>query len=84
MSYVFTLDDEQYQIIKTLADAAGRTPEDLFLAWVMEEEARYRQAQPTHYETDDWLRHLGVSEEEIEASKRRVRDAAEMPYDADA
>ena len=33
---------------------------------------------------DDWLRHLGVSDEEIEASKLRVRDEAEMPYGADA
>jgi len=84
MSHVFTLDDEQYRIIKVAADAAGRSPEELFLAWAREEEARYRRAHPTHYGTDDWLRHLGVSEEEIEASKRRVRDEAEMPYDADA
>ncbi|MGH3579831.1 MAG: hypothetical protein ACRDU0_20040 [Mycobacterium sp.] len=65
MSHVFTLDDEQYEVIKAVADASGRTPEELFLAWAMEEEARYRQAHPTYYETDDWLRHLGVSEERI-------------------
>lgn len=83
MSHIFTLDDEQYRIIKASADATGRSPEELFLAWAMEEEARYRRAHSTQYETDDWLRHLGVSEEEIEASKRRVRDEAEMSYDAD-
>jgi hypothetical protein len=84
MSHIFELTDEQYEIIQKAAEAAGRTPQDLFLAWAMDEEARKRRAHPTYYQTDDWLRNLGVSEEEIEASKRRVRDEAEMPYDADA
>jgi hypothetical protein len=84
MAHVFELTDEQYEFILKAAEATGRTPQDLFLAWAMEEESRMRRAHPTSYETDDWLRHLGVSDEEIEASKRRVRDEAEMPYDADA
>jgi hypothetical protein len=84
MSHVFALTDDQYQIIKDLAETQGRTPEDLFLAWAMEEETRFRQAHPTYHETDDWLRHLGVSDDEIEASKQRVRREREMPYDADA
>lgn len=84
MSHVFELTDEQYQIIKDIAESEGRTPEDLFLAWAMEEETRYRQAHPTHYETTEWLRHLGVSDEEIAASEQRVRNEREMPHDADA
>lgn len=84
MSRVFELTDEQYQIIEKVAETEGRTPQELFLAWTLEEEARYRQAHPTHYETDDWLRHLGVSDEEIEASRRRVRRERELPHDADA
>lgn len=84
MGHVFELTDEQYQIIKDVAEAEGRTPEDLFLTWAMEAEARYRREHPTYYETDDWLRHLGASDEEIEASKQRVRQQQEMPYDADA
>jgi len=84
MSHVFELTDGQYEIIREAAERSGRTPEDLFLVWTLEEEARYRQAHPTHYETDEWLRHLGVSEQEIEASKERVRRGHEMPYDTDA
>jgi hypothetical protein len=84
MSHVFELTDEQYEIINAAAERSGRTPEDLFLAWTLEEEARYHQAHPTYYETDEWLRHLGVSEEEVEASKERVRREHEMPCDADA
>jgi len=78
------LSDEQYKIVKEAAERSGRTPEDLFLAWALEEEARYRQAHPTYYETDEWLRRLGVSEEEVEASKESVRRERETPYDADA
>ena len=84
MSHRFELTDEQYDMIKEAADRAGRTPEELFLAWALEEEARYRQAHPMYYETDEWLRHLGVSDEDIESSKERVRQERETPYDADA
>ncbi len=38
MSHVFELTDEQYEIIEEVAERAGRTPEDLFLAWALEEE----------------------------------------------
>ncbi len=84
MSHVFTLDDEQYQIIKAAADIAGRTPEELFLAWAMEEEARYRQAHPQYYETDDWLRHLGVSEQRIQRANATLATEDEHTSDADA
>jgi hypothetical protein len=82
MSHAFTLSDEQYAIIKAAADASGRTPEDLFLAWAMDEEARYRLAHPTYYETDEWLRHLGVSDERIERADQTA--AQEDAADADA
>lgn len=84
MSHTFVLSDEQYKIIEDVAASEGRTPEDLFLAWALDQETRYRQEHPTYYETDDWLRHLGVSNKEIEASKERVRQEGEMSYDADA
>lgn len=84
MSHLFSLTDEQYKVIKDVADRLGQTPEDLFVAWTIEEESRYRQAHPTYYETDEWLRHLGASADEIAASKERVRQEREMPYDADA
>ena len=81
MSHSFELTDEQYDIIKEAADRAGRTPEDLFLEWALAEETRYHQAHPVYYGTDEWLRHLGVSDEDIESSKERVRQERETPYD---
>lgn len=82
MSKVIELTDEQYDIIERTAQSRGQTP-NVLLAQVIEE---LRDAPPQRraYDTDNWLRHLGMSDEEIEASKRRVRDEAEMPYDADA
>jgi hypothetical protein len=66
MSKTLELTDEQYEMISALARADGLTPEELFLRWAMDVEGRQRRAQPTYYETDDWLRHLGVSEERIQ------------------
>jgi hypothetical protein len=72
MSHVLELSDEQYALMKKIGDETGRTPEEMLLAWTMEEEGRYRRAHPTYYETDDWLRHLGVSEERIRRLNEEV------------
>ena len=74
--------DEQYATLEEAAAARGKQVE-VFLAELIDE-ARNPRPNPQYYETDDWFRHLGMSEEEIEASKERVREEAEMPYDADA
>lgn len=52
-------------------DARG---EEAIAAVVAEvaEALRDRMLEPRCFETDEWLRHLGVSDEEIEASNRRV------------
>lgn len=82
MSHVLELTDEQYALMKKIGDETGRTPEEMLLAWTMEEEGRYRRAHPTYYETDDWLRHLGVSEERIQRLNEEV--AMEDASDADS
>ena len=82
MSHVLELSDEQYALMKKIGDETGRTPEEMLLAWTMEEEGRYRRAHPTYYETDDWLRHLGVSEERIQRLNEEV--AKEDASDADS
>ena len=79
MAHQFELTDEQYRIIKEVAEAEGRTPEDLFLAWALEEETRYRQSHPTYYETDEWLRHLGVSDERIQQANAQLTNDEAAP-----
>jgi hypothetical protein len=79
MSKVIELSDEQYQIIERAAATRSQTP-DAFLAQLIEE-LRDRHTDPRYYETDDWLRHLGVSEEVIAEVNRELADEA---ADADA
>ena len=79
MSKVIELSDEQYRIIERAAATRSQTP-DAFLAQLIEE-LRDRHTDPRYYETDDWLRHLGVSEEVIAEVNRELVDEA---ADADA
>jgi len=84
MSRVLQLSDEQYDIIESVAREQGRTPEDLLLAWTMEEESKYRREHPTYLETDAWLRHLGMADDDIQEIKNEIRVEAECEHDADA
>ncbi|HUY77535.1 MAG TPA: hypothetical protein VMV29_12250 [Ktedonobacterales bacterium] len=86
MSRALVLSDEQYEIIKGVADVEGRTPEDLFLAWTMAEETRYRLAHPTYYETDEWMRHLGMSDAEIQEIEAEIaqEEASGVAIDANS
>ena len=68
MSHVIELTDEQYETLLKVAEARGQTPDAVIAAWL--EEARDRDREPRYYETDDWLRHLGVSEAQIAESAR--------------
>ncbi len=79
MSHVIELTDEQYETLRKVAEARGQTPDAVIAAWL--EEAHERDREPRYYETDDWLRHLGVSEERIQRANARI--AAEDD-DADA
>jgi hypothetical protein len=62
MSHNFTVTDEQYAIIARHAMSKGMHPDDSMSAWIED-----LNQTPTYYETDDWFRHLGVSEERIAA-----------------
>jgi hypothetical protein len=86
MSHALALPDEQYAYLKKIADETGRTPEELLMAWAMEEEGRYRRAHPTYYETAEWMRHLGASDEEIAQIEEEIRaeEASKSASDADA
>ena len=86
MSHALTLADEQYAYLKKIADETGRTPEELLLAWAMEEEGRYRRAHPTYRVTEDWMRHLGASDEEIARIEDEIQaeETAKTVPDADA
>jgi hypothetical protein len=70
MNKVITLTNEQYAIFSQAAQAAGQS-EDECLAHLIEE-LRDPTLQPRYYETDEWMRHLGVSEERIKHIQEAV------------
>ena len=72
MSKIITLTDEQYRTVERVATQRGQTPEAL-LAEVIEE-LRDPRTEPRYYETDDWLRHLGVSDERIQRANARHQE----------
>ncbi len=80
MSHVLHVSDEQYEILARAAEAQGTTLESFLAHWI--EELRDRKAEPRYLETDEWFRHLGVSDAVIEEIKREVKEEAETDADA--
>lgn len=76
MSKMIELSDERYQTLERAAAARGQTPETL-LAQVIDE-MRDPHTDPRYYETDDWLRHLGVSEDMIADVNREIADEEDI------
>ena len=83
MAQIVSIPDPVYQVLERLAKAQGKTPEDLIVAWVNDQEHARQQMAPStnqrYYDTDDWLRHLGVSDERI----RQAEEQAEAEMDAE-
>jgi len=75
MSKAIKLSDEQYQTIEQAAATRGQTFDTLLAQWI--EELRDRDRDPRYFETNEWFRHLGVSDAVIEEVWRDVRAEAE-------
>lgn len=78
MGRAIEISDEQYRTIAQAAASRGQTPDALLAAWIED----LRHTAPQGYETDDWFRHLGVSDAIIAQAKRDVREEAETDADA--
>jgi hypothetical protein len=79
MSKVIELSDEQYRTIEQAAARRGQTP-DALLAHLIDE-LRDPRHEPRYYETDEWLRHLGMSEAAIRKIDAEVKAEAETDAD---
>jgi len=71
MSKSIELTDEQYATIEQAAKMQGRTPAALIAQWV--ENLRGGDRERGAYETEDWFRHLGATEEQIAEARRIAR-----------
>jgi hypothetical protein len=75
------LNNEHYQSSDRAANDEGQTPDLLVPEPV--EDLRDPRADPHHYETDVWFRHLGMTDENIRSIKASIRSEMEYPRDAD-
>ena len=82
MSKTIELTDEQYATITRVAQERGQTPASLITEAV--EELRDPDREPRWFDTDDWLRHLGVSEDRIRRANERLVRSEALTADADA
>lgn len=78
-----SLPKDTYETLMALANQQGVTLEALLTSWATEHTQSNQPLQPRcthpHYlETDDWLRHLGMTDEQI----RRAEQEAEADADA--
>ncbi len=79
-----TISDRSYQKLQALAQKQGQTPEAFIESWVEQQEHEQREpgrdpyTNPRYYTTEEWFRHLGMTEEQIR------RAAQEAQSDADA
>ncbi len=81
MTHVIELSDEQYETLQRAAEARGETPAALLAALI--DELRDPLTRPRYCETDEWLRHLGVSEERIQRANAKLAvEEAEMDANA--
>lgn len=84
MTKVIELSDEEFETLLRAAQARGETPQRLVVSFV--EGLRDPYTQPRYYETDDYLRRLGASDEEIDELNREIaeEEAKEAAPHADA
>ena len=75
MSHVLELTDEQYQTLTEAARKRGQSAGAL-IAQLIEELAEANR-EPQQFETEDWFRHLGASDEQIAEAKRIARERSD-------
>ena len=82
MSKIIELTDEQYATITRAAAERGQSP--AMLVAEVAEELRDPIHTPRYFETDEWLRHLGVSDERILLANERLAGLEATVVDANA
>jgi hypothetical protein len=68
MSKIIELTDEQYAAIEQASEAQEQTPASLIARWI--ENLQGCDRERGNYETEDWFRHLGATEEQIAGARR--------------
>jgi hypothetical protein len=82
MSQTIQISDDAYRILETLAQRDGQTPAQLVESWATDRAPHDPNQEPHYYTTEDWFRHLGVSEERIQKALKEAHEEV-GEYDAD-
>jgi len=69
MSHALTISDNAYEMLKQIAEWQGQSPEAIVEGWIA---ATSPGDDRSRYETEDWFRQLGVSEERIRKARERA------------
>lgn len=77
MSKTIELTDEQYATITRAAAERGQSP--AMLVAEVAEELRDPAHTPRYFETDEWFRHLGATDEQIAEAYSIARSRSGMP-----
>jgi hypothetical protein len=74
VNHTISISDDAYRILLLLAHEQGLTPAAFVELWLSQQEHARQEVDRTHhfYTTDEFLRHLGMSDEEIQASEEAV------------
>lgn len=75
MSHSIELTDEQYQKLSQAAEIEGATPAAVLARLI--ESLRDPIKDPHYRQTDEWLQHLGWSDEEISDIEREAEAGAD-------
>ncbi len=80
MSHAISISDEVYQRLRRLASQQEQSPEAVVERLITGAEAA--SSGRRYYDTDEWLRHLGITDEQIAEIDAEID--AEEASDADA
>ncbi len=81
MGEMVELSDDHFQSLARTAMARGQTPQTLLAQMI---DALPPRGARRVYETEDWFRHLGATEEQIAESARLAREEWDEMARADA
>ena len=81
MTHAVYLSDAAYETLRTIAAERGESAEAVVEAWVAELARAHEQADhdpytnPRHYTSDEFPRHLGMTDEEIQQAEELAERA---------
>ena len=75
--------DEDYRIITEIASERGITPKEMFSDWLISVKRFGFDHKHGPMKTDDWLRHLGTTDEDLSLAEEIADSELEAEWASD-